>query len=139
VGWINRCSFLGNLRNTRQPDREGRAATDLAFHRDVAAHHLTEAFADREAEAGTAVFPRRRRISLGELLKQLAHLLRRHADAGIGDSDGDPIAAVFPRLARVNGNGAALRKLVGVAHEVEQRLPQPQSGRHAASRLRHRN
>ena len=37
----------------------------------------------------------------------------------------DPVTAVFLCLARINGNGAALRKLVGVAHEIEQRLPQP--------------
>ena len=32
---------------------------------------------------------------LGELLEQLAHLLRRHADAGVGDRERDPVAAVL--------------------------------------------
>ena len=36
----------------RQPDREGRALAFGALHRDVAAHHLTEAPADRQAEPG---------------------------------------------------------------------------------------
>jgi hypothetical protein len=39
--------------------------------------------------------------------------------------DGNPIAAVFRFLLRVNGNGAALRELIRVAHKIEQRLPQP--------------
>jgi hypothetical protein len=39
--------------------REHRALAGLALHRDVPAHHLAEAFADREAEASSAVFPRR--------------------------------------------------------------------------------
>ena len=37
-------------------DRERRAATRLALDRNVAAHHLAEAFADREAKAGATVF-----------------------------------------------------------------------------------
>ena len=36
---------------------------------------------------GAAVFARRGGGSLGKLLEQLAHLLRRHADAGVGDRD----------------------------------------------------
>jgi hypothetical protein len=50
---------LGGFHNSRQSDREGRAATGLALHRDVAAHHLAEAFTDREAQAGATVFARR--------------------------------------------------------------------------------
>ena len=43
-----------------------------------------------------------RRGRLGELLEQLAHLLRRHADAGVGDRERDPVAAVLLSLARVD-------------------------------------
>ena len=49
---------MRTFHNPRQPDREGRPAAGLALDRDVAAHHLTEAFADREAKAGAAVFAR---------------------------------------------------------------------------------
>jgi hypothetical protein len=56
---------------------------------------------------------------------ELAHLLRRHANASIGDGDGDTITTVFLSMARIDGNRSALRKLVGIAHEIEQRLPEP--------------
>ena len=54
------------------------------------AHHLAEAFTDREAQAGATVLARRGGRSLGKLLEQLAHLLRGHADASIGDRKRDP-------------------------------------------------
>ena len=62
---------------------------------------------------------------LGKLLEQLAHLLGRHADAGVGDRERDPVAAVLLSLVSGDGDGALFGELVGVAHEVEQRLPQP--------------
>jgi hypothetical protein len=43
---------LGGFHHSREPDREGRAATRRALDRDVAAHHLTKPFADREPKAG---------------------------------------------------------------------------------------
>src|SRR5262249_1266027 len=54
---------------------------------------------------------RLRRGSLGKLLKQLAHLLGRHADA----RDRNPFAAVLRSLVSGDGNGALLGKLVRVA------------------------
>src|SRR3984893_14901730 len=62
---------------------------------------------------------------MGKLLEKLAHLLRRHANPGIGYSDGDPIAAVFLSMPCINGYRSTLRKLVRIAHEIEQGLPQP--------------
>jgi hypothetical protein len=84
-----------SVHNSGQPDREGRAATGLTLDRDVAAHHLTEAFADRQTKARASVFARRGGGSLGKLLEQLAHLLRRHSDAGVGNRDRDPVAVVL--------------------------------------------
>jgi hypothetical protein len=37
-----------SIHNSRQPDREGRAAARLALDRHITAHHLAEAFTDRE-------------------------------------------------------------------------------------------
>src|SRR6516165_4901561 len=108
-----------------QTNCKRRSTPRLARDCDVAAHHLTKPFADREPEAGAAIFAGGRCIRLGKLLEQFAHLLRRHADAGISDSDSDPIAGAFLSMPRINGYGAALRKLIRIAHEVEQRLPQP--------------
>ena len=107
--------FFRSIHNPRQPDREGRSATRLALNRDVAAHHLTEAAADREAKASATVFARRSRGSLRKLLEQLAHLLRRHADAGVGNRERDPVAVVLLALVSGDSNGALLGELVGIA------------------------
>jgi hypothetical protein len=67
--------------------------------RDVPAHHLAEPPADGEAKPCAAVFARRGRGRLGKLLEQLAHLIGRHADAGVGHRQRDPVAAVLLALA----------------------------------------
>jgi Protein of unknown function (DUF3768) len=84
------CDALLGFHNPWQSDREGRPAAWLALDRDVAAHHLAEAFTDRESKARATVFARRGGGSLGKLLEQLAHLLRRHAD-GAFDADGQRV------------------------------------------------
>src|ERR1700720_2040278 len=99
---------LGSFHVSRQPDRKGGPAPRLALDHDVAAHHLTEAFADREAEAGSAVFTGRRRRSLRKFLEQLPHLFRRHPDAGIGNRDRNPIAALLLSVSCIDADGAAL-------------------------------
>jgi hypothetical protein len=64
-------------------------------------------------------------IGLAELLEQLCLLLRRHADAGVGDRKRDPFAAVLLSLTSGDGDGALFGELVGVAHEVQRCLPEP--------------
>src|SRR6516164_1467964 len=110
--------FFG-LDNYRQTDRKRRAAAGLALDGYVATHHLTEAFADRESKPRAAVFARCRCIGLRELLEQPALLLRRHADAGIGNGERDPVALVFLPLPHIDGDAAALGKFVGVAQKVQ--------------------
>ena len=61
---------------------------------EIAAHHARELAGDGEAEPGAAEALRGRGIGLGELLEQLRLLLRRHADAGIGHGELDPVASV---------------------------------------------
>ena len=39
--------FLGSVHNSRQPDREGRAAAKFARDGNVGTHHLAGAFTDR--------------------------------------------------------------------------------------------
>jgi hypothetical protein len=70
---------LGGFQNSRQPDREGRAAAGFALDRDVTAHHLTKASANGEAKTR-----RRGGRSLGKFLEQLAHLFRRLNNATEG-------------------------------------------------------
>jgi hypothetical protein len=59
--------------------------------------------------ARATVLARRGRGRLGKLLEQLAHLLRRHADAGVGDRKRDPFAAVLLSLASGDGDGCSFR------------------------------
>jgi hypothetical protein len=47
---------------------------------------------DGKAQAGAPEFPRGQGVRLSELGEQLRLLLRRHADAGIGDLKPDPVA-----------------------------------------------
>ena len=63
-------------------------------------------------------------IRLAELLEQLRLLLRGHADAGVGDGQLDPVAAV-PDPARLQLDLALFGELAGIAQEIEQNLPQP--------------
>src|SRR6478735_5323521 len=60
---------LADLHNPRKPDRERRTLAGLALDRDVAPHHLAEAFADREPKTGAAVFAGGGRIGLGEFVE----------------------------------------------------------------------
>jgi DNA-binding transcriptional LysR family regulator len=125
MGGLGTHQLLWSFYNPRQPDREGRATAGLALDRNVAAHHLTEAPTDGEAKASAAVFARGGRGRLRKLLEQLTHLLHRHSDAGIGNRENDPVAAVLLLLVSGNREGALFGELVAVAHEVQQRLAQP--------------
>src|SRR5439155_1593150 len=84
------------------------------------------------AEPGATVAPRGRGIGLSEFLEQLGLLLRRHADAGIGHRELDPVTTVGDP-ARLELDLALARELAGVAQKVEQDLPQPHGigGQHA--------
>ena len=55
------------------------------LHADLAAHQLDQALADREAQSGAAVAPRRRRVGLAEALEQHVLTVSRHADARVAD------------------------------------------------------
>jgi hypothetical protein len=55
---------------------------------------IDELARDGEAEASAAKSLRRRGVGLGELLKQLRLLLRRHADASIGNGKLDHVASI---------------------------------------------
>src|SRR5262249_50747562 len=74
--------------------------------------------------ASAAETPCRQGIGLSEFGEQLRLLLRRHADAGIGDRELDPVAAVYD-LSCLQRDLALLCELAGVAQEVEQDLAQP--------------
>ena len=90
----------------------------------VASHHARELARDGQAKTSSTVLPCGRGIGLSEFLEQLRLLLRRHADAGIGHRELDPIALV-DHFSRKQRHFALLGKLASVAQEIEQDLSQP--------------
>src|SRR5699024_1224661 len=74
-----------------QADDEGRSFAGHAARLQRPAHQLGQALADHEPDAG-ALLLRALAPEPVERLEQLAHLLGRHADAGVGDGDLDHFA-----------------------------------------------
>ena len=108
-----------------QADRECRALAQLALYGNLTAHHLAETAADRKSEPGATILARGRRIGLHEFLEQPAHLFaRRRLRAALGpELPPRRIAAALAHEPRhVDGHNAMLGELVGVAHQIEQRL-----------------
>jgi hypothetical protein len=56
--------------------------------------------------------------------RAISHLLRAHADAGVGHRERDPGAAVLLSLPSGDGDGVLLGELVGVARQIKQGLPE---------------
>ena len=87
---------------------------------------LAEPARDRQTETCSAVSTRRRLIGLHELLEQFAHLFWRHADAGIGDHEIDPLAPVSQLGRHTQGDIAAFGELARIAQKIEKDLLQAQ-------------
>ncbi|CDP51104.1 hypothetical protein [Devosia sp. DBB001] len=107
-----------------QADGEARAIARLAFDRDGAAHEPAEILAQRQTEAGAAIGRRDTGIGLGEAGEELALLLLRNADAGIGHGDLDPAAIGIRQALGRERDLAVLRELGSVGDKVVERLPQ---------------
>src|SRR6266542_5246875 len=73
---------------------------------------------DRETKAGAAIAARRRGIGLAEGLKQPSKLLVGHADAAVGDDEGQRILSG----AQFEGDAALMGKFGGVAQQIEEAL-----------------
>jgi site-specific recombinase XerD len=71
---------------------------------------------------------------LRKLLKQLALLLRRHADAAIGNLDDDAVAAVLLPLPRFDGDAAALSAPLGLRPDLEDAAEYARHEKSAATR-----
>src|ERR1700730_15801366 len=56
-----------------------------------------------------------KKLTRDRVVPILAHLLRRHPDAGVGHRDRDPVAAIVLSLQRIDSDGAVVGELVGVA------------------------
>ena len=103
-----------HVRAHGQQNREYRALARFARHRYVAAHLARELASDGKAKPGPTIAPRGQGIGLGEVLEQFRLLLRRHADAGIGNCKLDPLASVR-HLAHPQSDLALFRELAGIA------------------------
>jgi hypothetical protein len=101
-------------RAARQAHHEYRPFARFARHGDVATHHARELAGDGEPKPGAAEALSGRRIGLGEFFEQLCLLLLGHADAGIGDSELDEVAAIA-HLANRKLDLARFGELVGIA------------------------
>src|SRR5262245_8011432 len=109
----------------RQAHRKDRALARLARHCHVAAHHACELARDGEPEASSAEAPRRRCIDLHKFLEQFALLFGGHPDAGVSDSEIDPVAAVSQHPARTQCHLTLPGEFAGIAEQIEQDLSQP--------------
>ena len=91
---------------------------------DFAAHEFHELPGDGEAETRAAEAARRRAVGLHERLEKLPLRRERDANARVGhlDAQHHP-AAVLAHAPRRDADLALGRELDGVAHEVEQHLP----------------
>src|SRR5262249_37991271 len=107
------------FRAARQAHRKHRTFAWLARHGHVASHHARQLAGDGEAEPSPTEALRGRGISLAELLEELRLLLRRHADATVGDRELDPAASVGDP-ARSQRDLTFLGELARIAEEVEQ-------------------
>src|SRR5262249_21301484 len=96
------------------PHSEYRTLAWLARHSHVATHHARELAGDGKAESRAPETLCSRGIGLAELPEQLGLLLRRHADAGIGHGQLDPVASVC-HPARPQRDLALLGELEGIA------------------------
>src|SRR4029079_17984566 len=86
------------------------------------------------AEPGAAGRAGRRGVRLGERLEQQVDVDLGHADAGVGDGDPEPGAALLPRRARgADVYLAVLGELHGVRAQVREHLGE--AGRVTGERL----
>src|SRR5262245_4812506 len=102
-----------------------RSDAQPAGYGDLAAHHPAQAAADRQSEAGSAEAACRRAVNLHEFAEQALDLLLAHADAGVLQSEDDPLGLAPAFAADVEPDLAGLGELRRVAEQVQQNLTDP--------------
>src|SRR5258706_3973064 len=80
-------------------DGEARSTTELAFYRDIAAHHATEILAERETKTCPTIFAGGRCLGLIEVLEELLQIVRAYSNTRVADRDSDPVLRI-PLFAR---------------------------------------
>jgi len=118
---------------------KGAAPTGLAFHPHSPAHESGQQTADRQAQPGAAVLPGIGIIRLLKALEDCLQLVRRDADAGVGDAEMEAAYCLLRPLFHcrfdLNGDGPLGRELDRIAHQVKEDLVEAEIV--ADHRLRH--
>ena len=119
-GWCR----LADPESDREPERA--PSPRIAVRTDSSAQRLRQPLADGQSQAGAAVPPRRRRISLRKGDEQASLRFRRDADACVGDLDAQHRLSRAARSgADPHGHAAFLGELERVSGQVEEDLPKP--------------
>src|SRR5690606_12800157 len=100
----------------REPER--RTAAERAFDTHFAAHQFDQTRCDRQPQTGAFMAASGGGVDLSELVENGRDLVRRNADTGILDADGDGQLAVADLPADIDENVAALGELHRVANQV---------------------
>ncbi len=95
---------------------------------NITAHQSDKTLHDGKPQPRPFVSPRDRSIPLGEGIKDRLLRLDRNADSGITHRHFEEGAIMtILNTFNVNQDATSFRKLDGIAHEVHQNLPQPDS------------
>src|SRR5574337_1073269 len=99
---------------------------DFALYPYPPAHQLHEGLRDTQAQPAPPKSPRRGGVRLSERIKDPGLLTSRNADSSIGHREMEPhLPWRFNlRLLDLDGDLPALRELDGIAHQIDQYLPQ---------------
>ena len=103
-----------------EADGEGGPFAGGAGGGDIATHHAAEAARQGQAQTCPAELAASSFVGLLERFEQLAQLIGRHADAGVGDAEDD--LAGRPVLRGGQGDFAVLGELGRVGQKVHQAL-----------------
>ena len=109
-------------RGARQGDDGGGAGAGLAVEMQRAAMQLGQAQRQRQAQAGAFLGAGEMALHLGERLHRHHDLFMGHADAGIGDGDGD--AAVLGGLGHHQDAALLGGELAGIGQKIDEELAQ---------------
>ena len=105
--------------------RKGRSTPHLALNGDFATHHLTKALTESQAQSSSAVFAGHRGITLHKRLEDPLQLAWAYADAGVGHTKANPLAAVEPLAQSMQSDLALGGEFGGIAQKVEQYVMHP--------------
>ena len=122
--WLRQQGYSGQ-RTRFDRDAERAALAGGAGDRDRAAEHLGQPLADGQPQSAAAKPPGGRTIGLSKRLKQPGDLFGGHADPLVDDVKPQRrFAAQCADQLGADANLAVIAELDGVAHQIEQDLPQ---------------